>query len=58
MSHRSSGADRLGEFRVGTSGWAYAWGNFYPRAIPKRDLLAFYSRRFDTVEVNNTFYHL
>lgn len=44
--------------RVGTSGWAYAWGNFYPHAIPKRDLLAFYSRRFDTVEVNNTFYHL
>jgi uncharacterized protein YecE (DUF72 family) len=44
--------------RVGTSGWAYRhWlGRFYPRRLPGREMLAFHSRRFATVEVNSTFY--
>ena len=51
--------------RIGTSGWNYpsgkgTWnGIFYPEkgAAPKGfDELAFYAARFDTVEVNSTFY--
>jgi uncharacterized protein YecE (DUF72 family) len=49
--------------RIGTSGWSYpsgkgTWnGIFYPEK-PARgfDELRFYSERFDTVEVNSTFY--
>lgn len=47
-----------GTLRVGTSGWAYAWSNFYPPDLKKKDYLTFLSRRFDTVELNTTFYHL
>ena len=45
---------------IGTSGWHYRhWrGPFYPPALPARDLLSWYARHFDTVELNNTFYHL
>jgi uncharacterized protein YecE (DUF72 family) len=46
--------------RVGCSGWAYRdWrGSFYPQKLPQREWLAYYSREFETVEVNNTFYKL
>lgn len=49
-----------GQFRVGTSGWSYKhWIEvFYPKAVKSRDWLAYYARHFDTVEINNTFYHL
>lgn len=47
-----------GAFHVGTSGWAYGWPNFYPPDLKKKDYLVFLSRRFDTVELNTTFYHL
>jgi uncharacterized protein YecE (DUF72 family) len=52
-------------FRIGTSGWNYpsgrgTWnGIFYPRKEErptKFDELAFYAERFNTVEVNSTFY--
>lgn len=45
---------------VGTSGWQYAdWkGRFYPRELPQSGWLRFFSERFETVEVNNTFYRL
>jgi uncharacterized protein YecE (DUF72 family) len=45
---------------VGTSGYVYAdWRRrFYPAALPARDWLAFYARRFPTVELNNPFYRL
>src|SRR6266571_5361396 len=45
---------------VGTSGWQYRdWkGRFYPSDVPQREWLAFFSRRFHTVEVNNSFYRL
>ena len=48
--------------RVGTSGWSYpsgkgTWkGVFYPPGT--RDELAYYAERFDTVEVNSTFYRV
>ena len=47
-------------FWVGTSGWVYPhWkGVFYPANLPAKYWLAFYSSRFRTVEVNNSFYRL
>jgi uncharacterized protein YecE (DUF72 family) len=44
---------------VGTSGWQYRhWrGRFYPRR-PAGDELRYYAGRFQTVEVNGTFYRL
>jgi len=45
---------------VGTSGWTYDdWsGPFYPENVKGTDRLAFYAGRFDTVEVNATFYRI
>jgi uncharacterized protein YecE (DUF72 family) len=45
---------------IGTSGWQYDdWrGAFYPDDLPQRKWLEFYSSRFLTVEVNNSFYRL
>ncbi len=47
------------DIRVGTSGWHYAdWqGRFYPEKLPKNKWFECYAKDFDTVEVNNTFYH-
>ena len=62
---------QLNEVRIGTSGWNYPSGGygpwtgvFYPlkqgQAIPgkkrKFDELEYYAERFNTVEINNTFY--
>lgn len=43
---------------VGTSGFAYReWvGSFYPAGIREKEMLAWYGRQLDTVEINNTFY--
>jgi uncharacterized protein YecE (DUF72 family) len=51
---------RRGQVRIGTSGWVYRhWrGDFYPLRLRVGDWFAFYARRFDTVEINNTFYRL
>lgn len=48
------------EVLVGTSGWQYRdWkGRFYPKDLPQREWLSYFSARFPTVEVNNTFYNL
>jgi uncharacterized protein YecE (DUF72 family) len=45
---------------VGTSGWSYKeWkGSFYPPKLPADDMLRYYSSRFSTVEVNNSFYRI
>jgi uncharacterized protein YecE (DUF72 family) len=45
---------------IGTSGWEYPhWaGRFYPRDLPRERRLEFYAERFDTVELNNSFYRL
>jgi uncharacterized protein YecE (DUF72 family) len=55
----------MSDIRIGTSGWSYpsgkgAWnGVFYPRRRPRGfDELAYYAERFDTVEVNSTFYRM
>jgi uncharacterized protein YecE (DUF72 family) len=46
--------------RVGCSGWQYRhWrGTFYPADLPQHQWFDYYATRFDTVEVNNTFYRL
>ncbi|HCN88635.1 MAG TPA: DUF72 domain-containing protein [Oxalobacteraceae bacterium] len=45
---------------VGISGWSYPhWRDrFYPPELPATQWLAFYSRHFGTVELNNSFYRL
>jgi uncharacterized protein YecE (DUF72 family) len=46
--------------RIGCSGWDYSdWrGSFYDARAPKHRWLELYAQRFDTVEVNSTFYRL
>jgi len=55
-------SERVGqrEIRIGTSGWNYRhWkGVFYPDEIRQKDWFSHYASKFDTVEVNNTFYQL
>jgi len=48
------------KLRVGTSGWHYKhWvGRYYPAGVRPGEMLPHYLRDFDTVELNNTFYHL
>lgn len=48
------------QFRIGTSGWNYKhWsGIFYPPDLNQKNWLDHYCRFFNTVEINNTFYHL
>jgi uncharacterized protein YecE (DUF72 family) len=44
---------------IGTSGWQYYhWKvKFYPENLPSKDFLRFYSKYFNTVEINTSFYH-
>lgn len=53
----SSTVDRV---YVGCSGWSYGdWaGRFYPRGLPTSGWFEYYSKHFNTVELNNTFYHI
>ena len=46
-----------GNLYVGTSGFAYEeWrGSFYPEDLKPRDMLRFYTERFNSVEINYTF---
>jgi len=48
------------DIRIGTSGWYYDhWKErFYPPELPKSRWLEHYAEHFNTVELNNTFYHL
>jgi len=46
--------------RIGISGWRYEpWrGDFYPRGLPQHQELAFAAERFDSIELNGSFYSL
>jgi uncharacterized protein YecE (DUF72 family) len=48
------------QVRIGTSGWHYRhWkGTFYPAHLPQSGHFGYYLSRFDTVELNNSFYRL
>ena len=52
--------ESAGAVHIGTSGWHYRhwYGPFYPEKLPASRMLEFYAQRFDTVELNNTFYRL
>ena len=45
---------------AGASGYSFKeWkGDFYPESIKPEEMLAFYSDRLPTVEINNTFYQM
>ncbi len=45
---------------IGTSGYQYThWkGDFYPKELPVSKWFEHYSKFFDTVEINNTFYRM
>jgi len=45
---------------VGTSGYSYKpWkGSFYPKDLPDRQMLAYYARQLQTVEINHSFYRM
>jgi len=52
---------RQGKAYIGTSGWQYRhWGDgvFYPAELKPKEWFQYYCQYFDTVEINNTFYHL
>src|ERR1700719_3568106 len=46
------------DIRIGTSAFtAEGWvGSFYPEGTQPRDFLSYYATKFDTVELDNTFY--
>lgn len=46
------------EYRTGCSGWSYkGWvGPFYPKGTDSSEFLELYSRVFNTVEIDSTFY--
>jgi uncharacterized protein YecE (DUF72 family) len=48
------------EIHTGTSGFSYKeWkGHFYPSDLPASRMLEYYAARFNTVEINNTFYRM
>jgi uncharacterized protein YecE (DUF72 family) len=50
----------VGRILIGTSGWVYgAWkGRFYPATLPDRQRLGYYAGRFQTTELNYSFYHV
>ena len=49
-----------GAIRIGCSGWTYPhWRQrFYPRELRQTEWFGHYAGTFDTVEINNSFYHL
>lgn len=49
-----------GKLKVGISGWSYPefTPSFYPPGLPSAEMLPFYARHFDTVEINSSFYRL
>jgi uncharacterized protein YecE (DUF72 family) len=51
---------RRNMIRIGTSGFSYDhWFlRFYPKGLPKRKTLEYYQSKFDTVELNVSFYRL
>jgi uncharacterized protein YecE (DUF72 family) len=55
-----SQVSQLPPARIGISGWRYAgWrGKFYPEGLPQKNELAYAAGRFNTIELNGSFYSL
>lgn len=49
----------MNKLYIGTSGYSYKeWlGKFYPKHLPEKDWLSYFSQHFNTVEINATSYH-
>jgi uncharacterized protein YecE (DUF72 family) len=60
MLYEIKGFMKKGKIYIGTSGWHYkhSKGTFYPADIKDANRFAYYQKFFDTVELNNPFYHL
>ena len=56
--HVQSSPGKSPQYFIGCSGWFYwKWrGPFYPADLPTADWFKYYSSRFDTVEINASFY--
>jgi uncharacterized protein YecE (DUF72 family) len=54
------GGTKAMKILIGTSGFSYEdWrGYFYPKELPKKEMLNYYAEHFPTVEVNATYYSL
>ncbi|HYC26670.1 MAG TPA: DUF72 domain-containing protein, partial [Nitrososphaerales archaeon] len=50
----------LKDLRIGCSGWSYKdWqGIFYPKGLPAKDYLSYYSKVFNCVEIDSSFYRV
>src|SRR5688572_33452632 len=50
----------MATLRIGTSGFSYAdWiGPFYPASLKPAQWLSYYASKFDTLELNSTYYQL
>ena len=50
----------MGNLHLGTIGWSYNFwkGKFYPNKVASKEFLAYYATKFDTVEVDSTFYRI
>lgn len=50
----------MAAMHIGTMGWSYNFwiGKFYPEGSPSKNLLAEYAKKFDTVEIDSTFYRI
>jgi uncharacterized protein YecE (DUF72 family) len=53
MSENDNPGIRLGTSAFTAAGWP---GTFYREGLPERDYLGYYATKFDTVEVDSTFY--
>lgn len=50
----------MAKIEIGTAGWDYKdWvGSFYPKQLERTQHLEYFSKYFDIVEINSTFYNL
>ncbi|MGZ4850867.1 MAG: DUF72 domain-containing protein [Candidatus Bathyarchaeia archaeon] len=50
----------MDKLHLGTIGWSYNFwkGNFYPNKMDSKKFLNYYSTKFNTVEVDSTFYRI
>jgi uncharacterized protein YecE (DUF72 family) len=55
MAGKSQTGIRLGATAFTAAGWE---GKFYPKGMKSRDAIIHYSKQFDTVEVDSTFYRV
>jgi uncharacterized protein YecE (DUF72 family) len=57
---RKASSLELDKLRIGCSGWSYKdWqGAFYPKELAAKDYLGYYSKVFNCVEIDSSFYRI